>query len=185
MDPVTARRRFSIWLLTLALIPGLFFSCTGRPPADDHSVGSVDLDRYIGRWYEIASLPAPFQKDCHCTTAEYILKGDYLRVINRCRRGSNRGELDEAKGKAWPVKGSHNSRLKVSFFWPFKGDYWVIALDKDYQWVMVGHPQRKYLWLLSRKPKISRELYDSLVEGAASLGYQVERLKTMDQSCGE
>jgi apolipoprotein D and lipocalin family protein len=185
MNPLTLRGRTPIKGMILVLSLLLLCSCAEKPPPDDHSVEKVDLERYTGRWYEIASFPAPFQKDCHCTTAEYVSKGDYLQVINRCRRGSAEGEWDEATGKARPVEGSNNSRLKVSFFWPFKGDYWVIALDRDYQWVLVGHPQRRYLWILSRTPRISKALYDSLVERAASLGYDVTRLKIMDQSCGE
>ena len=181
------RLSFGFWpsvrFLAAALFLFLLGSCTAKPPLDDHSVSSVDLARYTGRWYEIASFPAPFQKDCHCTTADYSLENDYLRVVNRCRRGSTQGQWDEAQGKARPVAGSRNSRLRVSFFWPFKGDYWIIGLDEGYQWVLVGHPQRKYLWILARKPKISQDLYTSLVNRAASLGYEVTRLKTMDQSC--
>ncbi len=181
MQSTLMHKTFLPLILITALI-GLH-GCGDKIPLDDHSVQTVDLERYQGKWYEIASFPAPFQKDCYCTTAEYVLKDDYVKVINRCRRGSSQGEWDEAEGKAWPVKGSNNSRLEVSFFWPFTGDYWIVALDADYQWVLVGHPERKYFWILARQPRISQELYNSLVQRAARLGYDVNKLKLMDQSC--
>ena len=146
-------------------------------------VAMVDLERYKGRWYEIASFPASFQKGCTCTTAEYVLEKDSVRVINKCRRGGPGGEWDEAVGKARPVEGSNNARLKVSFFWPFKGDYWVIALDPDYQWAMVGHPKKEYLWILNRTPVMDKAILQDLIARARSMGYPMERLKMADQSC--
>ena len=174
-------------LLIIAMAFLLFgaLSCEENAPADDHTVEAVDLARYAGKWYEIASLPAPFQEDCFCTTAEYSLQKDHVKVLNQCRRGSVKGELDEAVGKAWPEEGSNNSRLKVSFFWPFKGDYWIIGLDQNYRWAMVGHPQRKYLWILSREPKMPEDLYQSLMGKAKDLGYDVSRLKLMVQECAD
>jgi apolipoprotein D and lipocalin family protein len=182
------KRKFKIsriFLITamIALLLTMALACEKTMPTDDHTVTSVDLKRYVGKWYEIASLPAPFQEGCFCTTAEYSLEKDHVKVVNRCRRGSPQGEVDEALGKAWPVEGSNNSRLKVSFFWPFKGDYWIIGLDQDYQWAMVGHPQKKYLWILSRSPNMPMELYQSLVSKAKSMGYDVARLKLMNQAC--
>lgn len=174
-------------LILLLLVPMAIITqgCAETLPSDprNQTVPQVDLQRYSGLWYEIASFPAWFQKDCACTTAEYILEKDYVRVINRCRKGGPEGKWDEAKGKARPVEGSHNARLKVSFFWPFQGDYWVIALDPDYRWVMVGHPKKTYLWILSRTPTMDDNLFKSLVAKARAMGYTVERLKMADQSC--
>ena len=103
----------------------------------------------------LSSLPAPFQEDCHCTTARYTLKQDYVEVINSCRRLSAQGELDQAEGKAWPVEGSNNSRLKVSFFGPFYGGYSVIALDREgYRYALVCGPSPSYLWILARDPAL-------------------------------
>jgi apolipoprotein D and lipocalin family protein len=162
-----------------------FTGCSETLPSDPNHqpVPMVDLERYKGKWYEIASLPAWFQKDCYCTTAEYILEKDYVQVINRCRKGGPDGKLDEAIGKARPVEGSNNARLKVSFFWPFTGDYWVIALDPDYQWAVVGHPKKEYLWILSRTPTMDKALFQDLVAKARTMGYPVDRLKMADQSC--
>lgn len=171
------------WLLMALLLVSACQGAGGPEYNDDHSVPSVDLARYAGKWYSIASLPAPFQDDCFCTTAEYILEKGRVRVINHCRRQSARGRLDQAEGIAIPVPGSRNSRLRVSFFRPFFGDYWVIALDPSYQWAMVGHPQRKYLWILSRSPRLAEEVYQRLVAQARALGYPVGRLDRTDQSC--
>ena len=170
-------------VVATAIILSASLGCGKKTPVDDHTVANVELNRYTGKWYEIASLPAPFQSDCFCTTAEYALEDDHVKVINRCRRGSAKGEWYKAVGKAWPVKGSNNSRFEVSFFWPFKGDYWIIGLARDYSWAMVGHPQKKYLWILARKPHMSRELYESLISKARGLGYDVAGLKLMVQSC--
>ena len=112
------------------------------------TVDAVDLDRYVGLWHEIARIPNRFQKQCaRGTTAEYTLRGDgRIRVVNRCVKGD--GGTDEAEGVAKVVAGANNSKLKVSFVsflgWrPFWGDYWVIGLDEDYQWAVIGTPDRK------------------------------------------
>jgi apolipoprotein D and lipocalin family protein len=158
----------------------MVLSCT-KPSVTTNNVQQtvekVDLERYMGRWYEIASFPNWFQKDCTCTMAEYELKGDHVSVRNSCRKGSSQGKLDVATGKAYPVSGSNNSRLKVQFFWPFKGDYWILALDDDYQYAMVGHPGKKYLWILSRTPQMPDTVYRGLVETADQKGYDVSKIK--------
>ncbi|ROQ92195.1 lipocalin family protein [Desulfosoma caldarium] len=177
-----------VFLLALWISPILLFvGCAGTTPSDPNHqpVPMVDLERYQGKWYEIASLPAWFQKGCFCTTAEYILEKNYVRVINRCRKGTPDGKWNEAVGKARPVEGSNNARLKVRFFWPFDGDYWVIALDPHYQWAVVGHPKKQYLWILSRTPRMDTDLLQDLVARARSMGYPVDHLKRTDQSCNE
>lgn len=134
------------------------------------TVGSVDLARYAGSWYEITKLPNRFQKPCVADTqAEYRLDGEIVRVINRCRTSS--GELDDVKGRAKVVPGSGNAKLKVTFFWPFYGDYWVLALDPDYREVLVGAPDRKYAWILSRTPTMPQERVDALLQRAQALGF--------------
>ena len=142
-------------------LPALFamscciFSCAGTVKSNSPLTGvdSVDLQRYLGKWYEIASYPAWFQKDCTGSTADYSLLPDgKIEVINRCRKDSLDGPLKESKGKAEVVDTATNAKLKVWFFWPFKGNYWIIDLDPDYQWAVVGEPSRKYLWILSRTP---------------------------------
>ncbi len=115
------------------------------------TVAEVDLARYAGKWYEVAAFPMFFQRQCvGDTTAEYGLRPDGdISVRNRCRTESG---FDEATARAWAVEGSGNARLKVQFFWPFRADYWVIGLDDGYRWAVVGNPERKYLWILSRTP---------------------------------
>jgi apolipoprotein D and lipocalin family protein len=110
----------------------------------------VDLNRYTGTWYEIARYPHKFQKGCIGSRATYALRDDgKLSVLNECYEESDRGKLRSAKGKAWVVDTNTNAKLKVSFFWPFSGDYWIIDLGSDYDYAVIGHPKRKYLWILS------------------------------------
>ena len=168
-------------VMLVAVTSGCVVHTDNMPPQS--TVAQVDLERYMGQWYEIASLPNWFQKGCACTTAEYRLLDDYVEVKNTCRDGSSQGKVREALGKAWVVDGSSGARLEVSFFWPFKGDYWIIALDPDYQWALVGHPQRKYLWILSRSPKMDAKLVEALLAQARSLGYPVDQINMTDQTC--
>jgi apolipoprotein D and lipocalin family protein len=141
-------------------------------------VSQVDLARYIGTWYEIATIPQRFQKDCVGVTATYTLRPDgKIRVINRCCKKTLDGELREVQGKAWVVDKKTNAKLKVQFFWPFTGDYWIIELDPGYQWAVVGHPNRNYLWILSRNPQMDQVLYDDLLDRIGNKGYDIARIK--------
>ncbi|MBD1398085.1 lipocalin family protein [Pontibacter sp. JH31] len=148
------------------------------------TVPHVDLARYMGKWYEIASIPQRFSRGCHCTSAEYTLHAEegYVQVYNSCLKD---GKVSDVNGKAFPVEGSNNSKLKVQFFWPFKGDYWILELDPDYRYVMVGSPDRESLWFLSRTPTLDEATYARLEQLANSKGFPVEQLELMDQSCAE
>ena len=160
----------------LASICVLLVGCGGsHPPLD--TVDTVDLDRYMGTWYEIMRLPNSFQSDCWNSTAEYeIIDSETVRVINRCREDSVRGEESSVTGKAWVVEGSNNSKLKVSFFWPFKGDYWILELDENYQWVAVGAPSREYLWIMARQPRWDAVPLEDLKRRLAAKGFDVSKL---------
>lgn len=150
------------------------------------TVRSVDLNKYIGKWYEIASFPQSFQKGCNCTTAEYFLTDkDYIRVLNSCRKDSPEGKLKTAEGKAFIVEGTNNSKLKVQFFWPFKGDYWIIDLADDYSYAVVGHPNRQYLWILSRTPKMDSSIFNEITSRIEANGFDVSKLLITNQSCTE
>jgi apolipoprotein D and lipocalin family protein len=139
-------------------------------PAPLPTVPSVDLARYAGAWYEIALLPNRFQKQCVADTqARYQLDGDRVAVLNRCRLAD--GRVDDIKGRAKVVDGSGNAKLRVSFFWPFYGDYWVLALDADYRHVLVGAPSRQYAWVLSRTPQLDEATLQTLLDRAAELGF--------------
>ncbi len=141
-------------------------------------VDHVDLERYVGTWFEIATIPQRFQKGCVGVTATYTLRPDgKIRVINRCRKETLDGQLREVEGKAWVVDKTTNAKLKVQFFWPFSGAYWVIELDPDYRWAVVGHPNRNYLWILSRTPQTDQALYDDLIDRIGNKGYDIARIK--------
>ena len=146
------------------------------------TVPHVDLKKYSGKWYEIASYPQRFQKGCNCTTAEYTLseKG-YVIVENRCNKDSINGKLSYIKGKAFVVKNSGNTKLKVQFFWPFKGKYWIIDLADDYSYAVVSHPSRKYLWILSRKADMNDSLYQQILSRLREKGFDLTKLKITPQ----
>ena len=138
----------------------------------------VDVNRYLGTWYEIATIPARFQKNCVAVTATYSLRKDgNISVLNQCRKDSLTGKEKSVKGKAWVVDKKTNAKLKVQFFWPFRGDYWIIELDSNYQYAVVGHPSRKYLWILSRTPKMDDALYQELIQKISQKGYDIGRIK--------
>ncbi|PRQ06654.1 lipocalin family protein [Enhygromyxa salina] len=146
-----------------------------RAPLD--TVDHVDLERYTGTWYEISHYPQRFQRNCTGTTATYELRPDgQINVINRCRKRSLDGRLATAKGRARVVDPATNAKLEVSFFRPFWGDYWIIDLGPDYEYAVVGHPTREYLWILSREPSMSPELYDAILERLRDQGYDTDRL---------
>ena len=137
-------------------------------------VQHVELEKYLGKWYEIAHLPAKFQEGCNETTATYTLsKEGTISVLNQCTKN---GKIKLAKGKAKVVDKNSNAKLKVTFFWPFYGDYWIIKLGNDYDYSVVGTPDRKYLWILSRTPQMDDELYSQLIEYAKSKGFEVNNL---------
>jgi apolipoprotein D and lipocalin family protein len=141
------------------------------------TVNFVDLKKYAGTWYEIARFPNYFQKGCVGTTATYTLRKDgKVNVLNQCRKGSLDGEISSAKGIAWVVDKKTNAKLKVSFFWPFSGHYWIIDLGENYEYAVVGHPDRKYLWILSRSPKIDEKTYTLIIEKLKLQFYDTSKL---------
>jgi apolipoprotein D and lipocalin family protein len=157
----------------LAMMP----ACqTGGPPLN--VVEEVDIDRYAGLWYEIASYPQRFQRGCVATTATYTrLEGGRIRVENECRDESFDGELRRIEGVAWVAEPDRApAKLKVQFFWPFRADYWIIELDDEYRYAVVGHPSRDYLWILARTPTMDSTTYESLLTRLGEQGYERERL---------
>jgi apolipoprotein D and lipocalin family protein len=153
---------------------------TGRPL---EVVPHVEVERYLGTWYEIATIPQRFQKGCVGVTAEYTLLEDGdIRVVNTCRQGTLEGEVRRVVGRARVVDKASNAKLKVRFFWPFWGSYWIIGLGDDYEWAVVGHPNRKYLWILSRSPAIADTLYEEVLKLVADKGYDLSRIVKTPQS---
>ena len=137
-------------------------------------VSHVELEKYLGKWYEIAHLPAKFEEGCDETTATYtLLKDGSISVLNQSIKN---GKVKQAKGKAKVVDKNSNAKLKVTFFWPFYGDYWILKLGNNYEYSIVGTPNRKYLWILSRTPQMDDKLYSKLIEYAKSKGFDVNKL---------
>ena len=134
------------------------------------TVTQVDLQRYLGKWYEIYRLPNWFEdEDCITVTAEYSPLPDHqINVLNSCQK---KDRLKQANGIAKVVDAPSNAKLKVSFFRPFYGDYWILDLAPDYSWVLVGEPSGKYFWILARERHLPPLLEDQLLQKAEKLGY--------------
>ena len=140
------------------------------------TVEHVDLNRYVGKWYEIARYPNRFEKDCASdVTAEYkILSPGKIEVLNSCRKAD--GKMKVSKGSAKIVDTATNAKLKVTFFWPFYGNYWVIDLAPDYSYAVVGEPGRDYLWILSRTPELPAAVYEKIAARLKEQGYDPAKL---------
>lgn len=168
----------NFWILIL--IPTVFLACVSLkepsvPPLE--VVPQVDLKRYIGTWYEIARFPHRFQEGCMGSRATYTLLEDgKIGVLNQCYKGSLNGEISSVQGKAWVTDPKTNAKLKVRFFWPFTGDYWIIDLGENYEYAVVGHPNRQYLWILSRSPEMDEALYDRILKKLRDQFYDVSKL---------
>ncbi len=153
-----------------------------NPSAEPKAVDAIDVQKYAGRWYEVARLPMYFQRNCVSDVqAKYSLNADKtIRVKNQCM--NKEGELDVSEGVAYP-QNDGNSQLKVSFLpkglrWvPFsKGDYWVLRIDEDYQVALVGGPSHRYLWLLSRTPDMDEAVIENYLNTAKAQGYDLSKL---------
>jgi apolipoprotein D and lipocalin family protein len=154
-----------------------------RPASPDvQTVAHVDLNRYLGRWYEIASIPQWFEKRCTGVQATYsLLEDGRIRVLNECRLDSLNGKLQSASGKARIVDTETNAKLKVTFFWPFSGDYWILDLGTDYDFAAVGSPDHETLWILSRTTTLPETTYQEILERLTKQGFDVSRLVKMIQ----
>ncbi|MBC52398.1 MAG: hypothetical protein CMQ34_01030 [Gammaproteobacteria bacterium] len=168
-------------LVTL-LLAGMLAACSSAPPDGLTAVKDFDINRYTGRWYEIARLDHRFERGLSNVTADYALQDDNsVRVLNR-GYDENEQQWDEAEGRAKFVGDPDQGSLKVSFFGPFYGGYHVIALDHDhYQWAMVSGPTRDYLWILAREPILDTDVYDTLLAQARAGGFPLDELIEVDQ----
>ncbi|XUU60898.1 lipocalin family protein [Erythrobacter sp. HA6-11] len=181
-----------------AVLPLLFMlgACVGSPgPVGNANVPEpakpVALNEYLGTWYEYGRYEAPFQEGCEGVTAEYSLRDTSghakIRVVNSCYKGSLDGEFDQSTGKAKIVEGSDGAKLKVSFFGPFYGDYWVLdrgeaGADGLYDWSIVGEPSGRYLWMLTREAQPDAELRALLERRVKELGYDWELVRLTAQA---
>jgi apolipoprotein D and lipocalin family protein len=164
-------------MLRFSLILGLLLAAAPATAAPVTTVPSVDLGRYVGKWYEIASYPQRFTRKCvRDTSATYSKgKGGRIEVVNRCT--TKDGDLKVAEGYANVIESTGNAKLEVTFFWPFFGDYWVLGLDANYRWVVVGDPDREYLWILARSKKLPQDQLDAAMAVVRSQGFNATRLR--------
>jgi len=174
-------------LVTMVLAGGILSLAAGAAPT---VVESLDVERYMGLWYAIASIPTTFERQCVAgTTAEYTLLDDgKIEVANTCL--TEDGEPDRAVGRAWTPNPEEPTKLKVSFvrflgFWLFPGAYWVIDLDPEYRFAVVGHPSYRYGWILSRTPTLDQETMDGIIERLEAQGYDYGTFRRIDQSVHE
>ena len=167
-------------LLSLTACAGLL----QRHPVGNRAVPEpakiVDIQRYLGRWYEIARYEQGFQRGCEGVTADYTLRaGGGLSVVNRCRKPD--GQITEARGRARIVDRTTNAKLKVSFFGPFFGDYWVLDHAEDYSWSIVGEGSGRYLWILAREATPGDERVAELIRRVRAMGFDTTMLRRTNQ----
>ncbi|MGB0177189.1 MAG: lipocalin family protein [Owenweeksia sp.] len=164
----------------LIILTVLLSACSGEKALP--TVSSVDLERYSGTWYETASLPQEYQKGCECSTARYVPEGDHLRVENRCYDSALK-KYRTSEGVARPEKESNNSRLKVRLAPLYSGDYYILALEPDYGYALVGSPDRKSLWILSRSKEPAAEVVKNYLNRAEELGFETSAIVFTNQDC--
>ncbi len=178
------KRRLNLTRLSmLGLLAAATYAFALRAEKPLSTVRGVDLQRYQGKWYEIVRLPLFWEKKCVSdVTATYTLRQDgKITVLNACRKAD--GSFTNSRGTAVPATTDGSfSKLKVTFFWPFAGDYWILDLDPEYRWALVGTPDRKHLWVLSRTPQLSAQTLNVLLNEARDQGFDMSRMITTAQS---
>jgi len=152
--------------------------------AESHEVTAIpalDLTRYQGVWYELARLPNRFERGLDHVTATYTINDNgTVKVVNAGRKAD--GTASSVTGKAWRPDADKPAQLRVRFFWPFYGAYWVIGLDPQYRWAVVGHPSRDYLWFLSRTPTVDAATWKQMETIATDQGYGLGTLERIKQT---
>lgn len=167
--------KFQFVIILFPLLLQVLGACAPTPKESMKplaTVPQVDLNRYLGEWYEIARYPNRFQQECPNGKATYSPRPDgRIEVVNECWDADYRQMLRAVRGTARVVDPTNNAKLKVTFFWPFSGDYWIIDLDRDYRYAVVGHPERKYLWILGRDKNMNEPLYQEILSRLAAQDY--------------
>lgn len=164
------------------LVPLVFFFQAGNQKPT--VVSEVDLNKYAGSWYEIARLPNYFERKLKCTSATYTLREDgKIQVVNKGHYIKEPEKTSSVKGIARIPDKSQPAKLKVQFFWPFAGDYWIMYLDREYRYALIGDPSLKYLWILSREKTMDEETYNMLKKKAIDNGYDISSLIRVEQDC--
>jgi len=165
----------------LGAVVAIGFSTVGIA-AEVVAVSTLDVPRYLGKWYEIASFPQVFETGCTNTTANYSANADgSITVQNECRFLFSGGPKISISGVATAPDLSQLSKLKVSFFGGQGADYWVLSVDYDYRYALVGDPTRKTLWVLSRTPRLESDAFKALVATAREQGFDVDKLRFTKQ----
>lgn len=172
----------------LACLAGLALAaCQSQPAGRDsdlplQTVEAVDIDRYLGRWFEIARYDHGFERGCEGVTADYARREDGLiAVTNTCYQGGLDGEPRTADGRARIADETTNAQLEVSFFGPFWGDYWIIDLADDYAWAVVSEPKGRYLWILSRTPQMDPDTLQDRLDWLVAQGFDTSMLIFVEQ----
>ena len=164
-----------IFLLALLF---LMNSCNSQDKMIDKTVvKELDIERYLGKWYEIARYDHRFERGLVGVTASYSFRDDgKIKVVNTGYKETLNGQKSEAIGKAKIPDPNVPSKLKVSFFWLFYGDYFVFELDENYQWAVIGSSTDNYLWILSRTPQMDETVYYELLNKLTTRGYNIDKL---------
>lgn len=169
---------------SLLAIIGIMMFASAPSQTGPAVVKSVDLKRYQGLWYEIARLPNFFERKLKCATATYTIRPDgKITVLNAGNYITEPEKKSSVTGSAWVPDPNNPGKLKVQFFWPFSADYWILFLDQDYKYVLVGGPDRKYLWILAREKKMDEKTYQMLLQKAVDNGYNVTPIIKVAQDC--
>lgn len=169
------------WIYSFVLLAN-FYGCTSKRYLP--TVTNIDINKYSGKWYEIARLPNFFEKDLECVSAEYtLLKDGKIKVLNKGRKENNINKISKAEGVAWIPNKENSGKLKVQFFWPFAGDYYIIVLDSNYQYALVGDPYRKLLWILNRTTTIDSSTYNHLLKIASHNNFDTSKIIKVKQNC--
>jgi lipocalin len=170
------------FLILAALFCASFATSQSQNNLNTTTVKDLDLNRYLGTWYEIARFPHSFEKNLQGVTATYSLRKDgKIKVLNQGYKGSLDGKKSVAVGKARIPDPSNPARLQVSFFLWFYADYLVMELDPGYQWAMIGSNSPNFFWILSRTPQMDPVLYDKLIANAKERGYDTSRIQKVEQ----
>lgn len=171
----------------LFLLTALLYALVGCTSSRElPTVDKVDLTRYAGKWYEIARLPNRFEEGLECVTANYtLLENGEIEVLNKGYYTQDNSQYKTAKGQAMVPDPNKPGEIKVTFFRPFYGDYFIIALDKDYRYALVGAPSRDYLWILSREKVLDQKSYDYLIDIAQKNGFDTSKLEMIRQHCDQ
>jgi lipocalin len=173
-------RKNIVFLIALIFIIN---ACKGQNKMIDKTVvKELDIESYLGKWYEISRYNHSFERGLVGVTASYSYREDgKIKVVNSGYKETLNGQKSEAIGKAKIPDSNIPSKLKVSFFWFFYGDYFVLELDKKYQWAVIGSSSDNYLWILSRTPQMEKSLYNELLNKIAKRGYDVNKLIRVEQ----